>query len=108
MGSYQILSEIPVSKYYYDLGYEEVYLVSDETYFVRDFLKDFREKQRDKWMFVCPFLDRMSDYGEKYNFYKKDHTDWVGGEEAEKTTCRLRQSVIIYNREFINDIYLKF
>ncbi|MFW5891717.1 MAG: hypothetical protein ACOCUI_05810, partial [bacterium] len=106
----ETVGKISISKFFYDQGYKDVYIIPDTTLILNDVSDIFEKYKKDKWMFICPFVDRTNYYEKKQNSKLEQipYEEWPNSQEVEKTPYRLRQSIILYNREFIFDLYEKY
>lgn len=98
----EILGMLSMFKYYYSLGYDEVYLLHNDMFIFRDFLPRYAKNMKNNWCFITPFVNidpppmKFEDVIKYSNMKIKD------------LPSRLSQTVVIFNPKFINDIYNRY
>jgi hypothetical protein len=97
----EVIGLLSVSKHFYGLGYEHVFLIHNDLFIIRDVVKLYKAHMRGNWSFVAPFVNLIEavTYSRTINYMPH---------QIKKRGVRLSQSIIIFNPLFIRDIYAQF
>jgi len=98
----EIIGMFSMYKYYYEIGYDEVYLLHNDMFIFRDFLPVYNEKMKDKWSFITPFVNIDTPPLEFTKVIKYDNM------KIKKLPSRLSQTIVIFNSNFIKEVYKKY
>lgn len=104
--SSEIIGMMQISEYFYNLGYENVFLVHNDVVVLKNYKEKFNKYKKNNWAVVCPFI----------NFLTKDISyvdDWgtlsnQNSQEIQKTSFRLTQNVVLFNPKFIKEVSTHF
>lgn len=106
----ETLGNLAISKHYYDLGYEEVYLLHSDLFVIRDFLPMYRKRMVSNWAFVSAYLSDptlpkpdISLFASQNDIHNGNIT--VGGN---KVWIRMAQAVLILNKALVNALFDKY
>ena len=105
----EIIGNISISKYFYDLGYDEVYLLHNDLFVVRDFLPVYRKHMIGHWGFVVPHI--CAKHKNKLSIKELEKIDpLVRGDMMHNGSLKSRftQTVVIFNKSLINSLYDNF
>ena len=106
----ELLGNIAVSKHFYDLGYEEVFLLHSDLYVVRDFLPLYRKYMTDKWGFVSAYLSNPSMPKPPLDELSSA-TDLSNGDivvDGNVVWVRMAQAVLILNKDLVRTLFEKY
>lgn len=98
----EIIGMLDISKYFYELGYKQVYLMHNDMFIFRDFVGKYEKNMVNNWSFIVPFIN-IDPSPLKYEEALK-----FSGFELRKKPARLSQTIIIFNKLFIQDCYKKY
>lgn len=102
--SCEILGMVTISKYFYDLGFDEVYLLHNDVFVVREFLSPYKQQMINNWNFICPFI-----YIKQSKLSYKEILTYDSFEiYNKKIPARLTQSIVVFNKEFILSLYNRY
>lgn len=98
-----IIGQLTISRYFYNLGYEEVYLLHPDTYQFRDALPYYRRQMQGQWSFVTIF----------WHLFETDITfeqavEWGGQKTFEKYKVTLPDAFLTYNKAFVEYLFSKY
>lgn len=104
--THEILGNLSLSRYFYDLGYDEVYLMHNDMYFIDDFLPSFRKRQINNWAFIAPALSPVL---EKHKWNNKTIREFCLKAQSPylhpRYEIRIAQALMIYNKELVKKVY---
>lgn len=98
-----IIGQLTISRHFYNLGYDEVYLLHPDTYQFRDALSYYRKQMRGLWNFATIF----------WHLFECDVTfeqavEWGSHKTFEKYKVTLPDAFIIYNKAFVKYLFSKY
>ena len=107
--SSEIIGKVAISKYFYDRGYSEVYLLHNDVLVVRDFLKMYRKNMVKNWAFVSPYI--QSTEIEQISLESVSNIDREQRKQKARNKeigSRIALSVLILNKKLVNSLYRKY
>ena len=107
--SNEILGKISISKFFYDLGYEEVYVLHNDVSIFRDFLPTYRKKMKDNWAFVSPYVQsKVADPVSLKDVSLMDPSERSKQIQSRAIGSRIALSILILNKKLIYSLYSKY
>ena len=106
----EMVGNLEISKHFYDLGYEEVYLLHSDVLLVRDFLPLYRKYKKSKWAFVSALLTHHGAPTLKFSEIS-DHENISKGFAvvgSSRVWVRCAQAILMINKELVNVLYSKY
>lgn len=104
-----------MAKWLYDKGYEEVYIIHNDTIIWRDVFSEFREKMVGEWSYVSLLIPchnaRQKISKEEFLQYERPSHLYGSIEFASQDNCnnwRISIFFIIFNKKFIYSMYDKY
>ena len=106
----ELLGNIVVSKHFYDLGYEEVFLLHSDLYVVRDFLPLYRRYMTSKWGFVSAYLSNPTVAKPSLDELKSapDLSNGVVVVDGNAVWVRMAQAVLTINKGLVDTLFEKY
>lgn len=104
--THELTANLGMSKHFYDLGYEEVYLLHNDMLIVRDFLPIYRSMQNGNWSVVAPTL--VSKRENTYTTLEAIKSVSPLKRTRELMKVRVTQTVLIFNKNLVNKIFDKY
>ena len=101
--SHELVGNLTISKHFYDLGYDEVYLFHNDMYIVRDFLPLYRSKMKDKWSLVAQLL--ISKKEKVYTTIDKIKSLDGLKRTGDIPNARVAQALMIINKKLVQKLF---
>lgn len=103
----EICGIMDISNYFYNLNYDEVFLLHNDVVILEDYKNDLRNKMNNSWSVICPFMDYRFNNNNLNNLWKLNKH--LNSHYFERnTTLRLTLSLVIFNKTFLNQIIKDF
>jgi|1_EtaG_2_1085319.scaffolds.fasta_scaffold00652_12 hypothetical protein len=100
----ELLGNLLISKHYYDLGYDEVFLLHNDLFVVRNFLPVYRKNMVSNWAFVVPYTWHGSA---KAKISLKELMSSVHKFVKPESGPRFTQTILIFNKQLLKKISQK-
>ena len=106
----EILGNIDISKHYYDMGYEEVFLLHSDLFVVRDFLPLYRSYMTKDWAFVSAYLSDPKKPKPPIGSLNNQPLLHMGEVVVDNETIwvRMAQAVLVLNKDLVNVLFEKY
>tara|TARA_Y100001937_G_C7077300_1_gene311194 strand:+ start:258 stop:1100 length:843 start_codon:yes stop_codon:yes gene_type:complete len=104
--THELTANLGMSKHFYDMGYEEVYLLHNDMLIVRDFLPIFRSMQKGDWSVVAPTLVKEEE--KTYTTLEAIKSVPPLKRTRELMKVRVTQTVLTFNKNLVNKIFDKY
>ena len=98
----ETLALLSIFKYYYGLGYKDIFILQNDMWILKDFIPLYKEHMIGNWSFVIPFLNINTGSRTKEEYEKAVS---LGSFGVVNTPYRLPQTIITLNKDFVNKVY---
>jgi hypothetical protein len=105
----EIFAMLKISSYFYNLGYDEVYLLHGDIEIIGDYTESFNNFKKENWSVIVPLINFLQplDKTSLQNLWL--HNQNYSSQNIEKySIARLTQSCLIFNKKYINEIQKNF
>lgn len=105
----EILAMLVISNYFYELEYENVYLLHGDLEILGNYTESFSNISIKNWSVAVPLIDFTNPREKEFLIKLWEHSKYLNSNSIENSsTARLTQSCLIFNYKFIQEIKKQF